>query len=68
MRFLALACLLAACSGGGRPLEYSEELPAPEDSATALQRALQRALDSLERERCRPPTCYPDPKPPEPPR
>jgi hypothetical protein len=65
--FLAsLALALAACSGG-RPLDYTEDPPAPVDSSRLLQERLQRALDSLERERCKPPTCYPDPKPPAPP-
>lgn len=57
---LAAVLALGACSGPRTPLEYSEEPPQP-DTAYALQKRLQRALDSLERERCKPPACYPDP-------
>jgi hypothetical protein len=60
---LALACFLMACSSPSRPLEYTEDPPAE----LTPQERLQRALDSLERERCWPPECYPDPMPPGPP-
>jgi hypothetical protein len=52
---------LAGCMGPGKPLEYTEDPPAP----ATLQECLHRSLDSLER--CEPwPQCY-DPKPPAPP-
>ena len=44
---------LMSSDGGGQP-----------DTAYAAQRALWRALDSLEQEGCKPPACYPDPRPP----
>ena len=62
MRWLVLLALVA-CSGGGRPLEYAEDPP----REVTDQEWLLRALDSLERERCGPPDCYPDPSPPAPP-
>jgi hypothetical protein len=63
---IALAVLapflyLLACSVPPTAIEYTEDPPAP----ATLQERLQESLDSLER--CKPPACYPDPRPPAPP-
>ncbi len=62
---LFLALFLLGCTGPSLPLEYTQEQPEP-DTAYALQARLWKALDSLARDTttCKPPACYPDPRPP----
>jgi hypothetical protein len=40
--------LLAACSNPRPPLAYTDDPPAEPDTALALQKRLQRSIDSLE--------------------